>query len=491
MPNARTWSVEAQLAACLARHRLLDGVRRLGIAVSGGSDSVALLRLLLPVCRARGITPVVLHLDHGLRGRASAADARFVERLAGRMGVEFAHGSAVDLPPSIVRRSPFAGSLEMHARELRQRFFRTVARKETLDAVATGHTADDVAETLLLRLARGGGATGLSGLRPDSRVAGVRYVRPLLDCAHASLQAWLRGQRQSWREDASNQDLRIPRNLLRHRVIPWLEANWTPSLRAGLARSAAILRDEDALLEETTARMAKRLQPAANTCRLPSTAAPALQRRLLRRWLLSHAGAAAAGWEEVETIRSLLGQGKPWQVTLPGGVRVCGCRNSLSLADEGRGRPPRAAAGGRLPVPGAVTVAGVRVTAREVRGIVRTAGPVGSIPSACSLDAAALRGKTLAVRVRRAGDRIRPLGLEGSKSLQDLLVDAKVPVAQRARLPLLTVDDEVVWVPGYRVAATYAVAGPRAKSVKVEMHTAQAANRMASRRHEVMKSVTS
>jgi tRNA(Ile)-lysidine synthase len=120
-------------------------------------------------------------------------------------------------------------------------------------------------------------------------------------------------------------------------------------------------------------------------------------------------------------------------------------------------------------VPGVVHVAGVRITARHAHGIVRTEGSVGALPSACTLDAAALRGRTLVARTRQSGDRIRPLGLNGSKSVQDLLVDAKVPQAQRDRLPLLVVDEEVVWVPGYRVAQKFAVCGPRAASVRIEM----------------------
>jgi len=176
---------------------------------------------------------------------------------------------------------------------------------------------------------------------------------------------------------------------------------------------------------------------------------------------------------------------KTWQVSLPGGILACGKGGRLELVKPppncSRGRWPRSAPSGRgsskktppaatdLPVPGVVDVAGVRLTARRAKGIVRTRGPVGALPSACSLDAEALRGKTLQVRTRRPGDRIRPLGLDGTKTLQDLFVDAKVPAARRDTLPLLVVDNEVVWVPGYRVARGYAVRGPRAAAVRVEM----------------------
>ena len=284
MRKTRTATLEPQMASFLTRHHMLTGVRRLGLAVSGGSDSVALLRLLVPLCRAAGITPVALHFDHGLRGAASAADARFVARLARRIRVECRMGRAgsvvgveneddgrerrtIQASPSTLHPTPSTQSVEMRARTARQAFFRVAARQERLDAIATGHTADDVAETLLLRLARGSGATGLSGLRPCHTVAGVNYVRPLLGCTHEELRVWLRRKRQAWREDASNRNERIPRNRLRHTVLPWLERRWSPSIRAMLAQSAAILRDEDALLDEMARKELSRLSPRSTVRR--------------------------------------------------------------------------------------------------------------------------------------------------------------------------------------------------------------------------------
>ena len=510
-------TVAEQVVALLTQHGMLAGVKRLGLAVSGGSDSVALLRLLLPICRAEGITPVVLHFDHGLRGAASAADARFVERLAGKLGVECqvsgvrcevvgvrrGAGSATDIEhekPTTYHRTPPTQSLEMSARVARQTFFRDVARQAQLDAIATGHTADDVAETLLLRLARGSGATGLSGLRPVHTVTGVKYVRPLLGCAHAKLRAWLRRQRQIWREDASNRDENIPRNRVRHTVLPWLEQNWSPSIRAMMVQSASILRDEDALLEELARKELDQCSPTdgptvrlsdgitiASTLHLPPATLPlALQRRVIRQWLMAAGHPEAAGWGEVDGILAKLRERSTWQVVLPGNLLLRAKGGRLQLVEAAQGGGPRVPERGlarprsgratsalsdytELPVPGRVIVAGVRVSARRSKGIVRTPGPVGVLPSACSLDAASLLGKKLLVRTRRPGDRIQPLGLDGSKTLQDLFVDAKIPVEQRDRIPLLVVDDEVVWVPGYRVAKAFAVRGPTSASVRVEM----------------------
>lgn len=472
-------STESRVCAWIDRHQMLADVRRLGIAVSGGSDSVAMLRLVVPICVERGIVPVVLHLDHGLRGAVSVGDARFVARLAKRLGLSFrmeTAGSAKLRPHS----------LEMGARAARQAFFRQVAREDRLDAIATGHTADDVAETLLLRLFRGGGATGLSGLRPVHRVHEVRYIRPVLDCTHAILRDWLAGRRQTWREDASNRDTRIPRNRVRHRILPWLDRNGAPGVSALLAQSASILRDEDALLDslasEALARIVvpqakrarNRLSPLVLRRAALAAKPVALQRRILRLWMLDAGLIAAAGYDAVESLVSRLRDSGPWQVSVPGGM-LARCRDGrMQLASAESSRVRRVEADGEvrtaeLPVPGSVVVAGVRVTARRGRGIVPTAGPVGALPSRCSLDAKALRGRALVVRTRLPGDRIRPVGMQGSRKLQDLLVDAKVPAEERAHLPVLVVGNEVVWVPGYRVAQAFAVRTPGACSVWVRM----------------------
>lgn len=451
-------------------HALCADVRRLGVAVSGGSDSVALLRLLQPFCKRKRIGLYVLHYNHRLRNRASDGDARFVARLASRLHLSCHTGDWASRCPST------GASLEMAARAARQAFFRQSTRDLRLDAIATGHTADDVAETLLLRLARGSGSSGLAGLRPAHRISGVRFIRPLLDLDHTVLQAWLRSIRQGWREDASNADVSIARNRVRHVVLPWLERHWSPSLRAKLRQSASILRDEDALLDEWAAAFLNEHATVSRTRigeterHLPQRALQAmpvaLRRRVVRRWLIDAGHAEAAGWEHVEQLLTALAHpGRA--IDLPDGVRFRIEDGRITHFHTSRGVEVNEAVA--LAVSGEAVVAGVRVSARRTRGIVRGVGPVGQLPAACTLDAGALAGKTLTVRTRRPGDRIRPLGMKGSKTLQDLLVDAKVPAEQRDHLPLVVVDDEVVWVPGYRVSRAFAVRGPRATSVRIEM----------------------
>ena len=210
--------------------------RRLGLAVSGGADSTALLLLLADLRDELAFDAVVLHVDHGLRPD-SADDARFVKRLAAKLGLPF------HMTRARIARRP-RESLEMAARRVRLDFFARMTRRLKLDAVATGHHADDVAETFILRMARGAGPEGLAGIKRVSHVQGITFIRPLLDLRDAQLRDFLRRRGQAWREDGTNADLSIPRNKVRHLVLPWLREHLDPRITEHLCKSAAILRGD-------------------------------------------------------------------------------------------------------------------------------------------------------------------------------------------------------------------------------------------------------
>ena len=186
---------------------------RIGLAVSGGSDSVALAFLLTKGGKKKNVARrfVILHVDHGLR-RESKEEYRFVRALANRLGVPFRGTHA-----KVAKRT--GESLEMAARRVRLAFFAKCTRELKLDAIATGHHMDDVAETFLMKLRR----ASLCGIREKSEVGTIRFVRPLLGCRDAELKDYLRKYGEDWREDASNDDVSIERNRVRHEVIPYLE----------------------------------------------------------------------------------------------------------------------------------------------------------------------------------------------------------------------------------------------------------------------------
>ena len=206
----------------------------IGLAVSGGADSTALLAVLADLRDALDFDAVVLHVDHGLRPD-SHDDARFVEALAARFGLPCRTLRAR------IRRRP-RESLEMAARRTRLAFFARMTRELGLDAIATGHHADDVAETFIMRMARGAGPEGLAGLKPVSHVDGITFIRPLLGLRDADLRAYLRRRGLTWREDSTNADTSILRNKVRHVILPFLREHLDPHITEHLCKSATILR---------------------------------------------------------------------------------------------------------------------------------------------------------------------------------------------------------------------------------------------------------
>lgn len=478
--------LEERVARFVADKGLFNGVGRLGLAVSGGSDSLSLMHLAVPLCREAGIVPVVLNFDHAIPGEHSDVDAAFVRDEAAKLDVAF-HG---EVSCGIVHGC--GKSLEMAAREARQAFFRRAASCFALDAIATGHQADDVAETLLLRLLRGAGAAGLSGLRPRSVLPPrtkdgdkpLTIVRPLLEIRREELREWLRRRGLRWCEDPSNANEKIPRNEVRRSILPALarRGSGLEQTVRQLARSADILREEDDYLDGVAAAwLASEGGPgivrAASQCRgLPvarlAVEQPlAIRRRVARLWLMSHCGEAlrdaappnedvvhafqgkvASGFDCVEAVLGLV-DGEV--TTLPGGWRVRREAGLLRVLPDGAEEVvPQEAP---IPVPGEAHWGPCRISASFGGAVERTRQSMGAWPAACTLSARLLEGKTLAVRGRRPGDRMSPYGLEGTRKLQDIFTDAKVPEAERDAYPVIVCGDEIVWLPGYRIAARYAV----------------------------------
>lgn len=209
---------------------------RIGIAVSGGSDSVALAFLLTKGGHKKNASErfVILHVDHGIRPE-SKEEYRFVRKLAARLGIPFK-----GIHAKVIKKR--GESIEMAARRVRLAFFEKCMKGLKLDAIATGHHMDDLAETFLMRIRRTSGPEGLAGIREVSRVGDIRFVRPLLGCRDSELRAYLQKYGEDWREDASNDDTTIERNKIRHRIIPFLEEAYDPKVVEHIATVCRLLR---------------------------------------------------------------------------------------------------------------------------------------------------------------------------------------------------------------------------------------------------------
>ncbi len=391
------------------------------VLVSGGPDSVALLRALVGL----GGEPVVLHMDHGLRGEESREDAEFVRGLCRKLGVRCEVRSI---------RLVEGPNLQERARDERYRVADEVADELGLQTIAVGHTADDVAETVLMNLARGTGLRGLSGIPP---VRG-RVVRPLIERARPEVLEYLAGLDQPYSTDPTNLTGKYARNRVRLKVLPVLEELY-PGAARNLARGAALAREDLEVLEDLAAEV---IQRRGEEVVLPlgglSELRPALRRYAVRRaYSVLLPDAPPLGSALVEAVLRLVGEGTR-TLDLPGDV-VASARTVEEISLYPR---PESFAGEEELRAGETLFAGWRITAREVS---RYEPDDASRPEVAYLDAA--RGP-YRVRLAREGDTIRPLGLGGTKKVLRAMMDRKVPKDLRRRTPVVvSASGEVAWIP--------------------------------------------
>ena len=394
--------------------------KRVLVAASGGADSTALALAL----RELGCEIALAHVHHGIRGKAADADARFVAALAKKLGAPFFLGK-FDVPAEAKHRGE---SLEMAARRVRRDFLATTAKREKIRFVATGHTADDQAETVLLRIARGTSITGLAGIPYVSKQNGVAFVRPLRDATRAQIVAFLKSRKQPWREDKTNATDFALRNRVRHEILPLLEKRLNPGVRQALLRLADIAAAED----EVMAALARKTKLSAKT--------PLALRRRLALAELRAAGVPPEKrvFHTVENPAKVFTfHVKPAQSFYV--LRKTGAKFLRSV------EKPRDA---------------IPLQIRKGVGFSRRADEV-------CLSAATVGGRDLVFRSWRAGDRMKPLGMSGSKKLSDIFTDLKVPRAERNSRIVVECGGEIAALAGWRVGRDFAVEGPRAPSLRL------------------------
>ena len=456
----------------LRTHRMVAPGGRVLVALSGGPDSVALLHILREL-EARGelVVAGVAHLNHRLRARASEADEQFCRALAHDLGLSAEIGS------EDVRALAKAQhrSIEDAARTARYAFLEAAADRAHAEAIAVGHTLDDQAETFLLRLLRGAGPRGLGGIRP--RVG--RVIRPLIEISRAELHAYVADRRLAFRTDETNADVTIPRNRVRHELIPLLKA-FSPAVVEVLAREADIAREDEDFLSRAAIDLAPRIvlltkrgiEVDVEGVRVLH---PALASRLVREALHRAAPEQFFGRDHVQAVLALVNDVNDVNdaaregaaVSLPGlTARRAGGRLVLDTGGAAAAAQPFANSF-RFPlsIPGEVDLSGWTVSAHAAAGgrvAAAVASSDGSADSIAAVVATAALKLPLAVRSRRRGDRFRPLGMRGrGRKLQDFLVDRKVARNERDTLPLVVdSDDRIVWVVGHSVAEDFRVTAP-------------------------------
>ena len=423
--------------------------KRVLVAASGGADSTALALAL----RDLGCEIALAHVHHGIRGKAADADARFVAALAKKFGAPFFLGK-FDVPAEARKTGE---SLEMAARRVRRDFLAATAKREHIRFIAAGHTADDQAETVLLRIARGTSITGLAGIPYVSRQGGAAFVRPLRDATRAQIVAFLKARKQPWREDKTNATDFALRNRVRHELLPLLEKRLNPGVRQALLRLADIAAAED----EVMAALAKKSGDSAK--------APLALRR--RRALAELRAAGVPPEKQVfHTVENFFPRcGKnhqsfyvPWK-NRGKFLRSVENRDPHGLAPWVNKVAHLRRGGDRPRSPAPQGGGGPELQIRKGHGFSRRADEV-------CLSAAAVGGRDLIFRSWRAGDRMKPLGMAGSKKLSDIFTDLKVPRTERNARIVVECGGQIAALAGWRVSRDFAVEGPKAPSLRIRFN---------------------
>ena len=449
---------------------LLTPGLRLAVGLSGGADSVALLRALHERAGELGLVLSAAHLHHGLRGEEADADLEFCRSLASELGIPF-FSKQVDTAAEAAARKQSGGrqSIEEAARHLRYAWFRelmsrqlmagSAARGEAdrklehtarpfqqvretpphagLDAIATAHTLDDQAETVLAKFLRGAWTEGLSGIHPELRFAEGRIVRPLLKTTRADVEAYLKKIGQAWREDSTNRQLTFTRNRIRHELLPLLET-WNPRLREHMAAMAELARDEEAWWQSEVEKLAPQLLLPGRAVRGGGRAAgegtsfsidvkrlaalpAAMQRRLLRS--AAERLGTAPDFEATEAVRAMALNGRAGQkLELEGGLRAERTPRELRIA-AGSAAGSETPAGLTVLIPGEVVAPEFGLRLRIERGVSENGTPADA--------------RTATLRIWRAGDRVTLRYSSGPRKVKEVLERLKVTGSERAVWPVL------------------------------------------------------
>jgi len=441
------------------RYSMLDRGDRVGVAVSGGADSVFLTHALLALAGARELSLTVLHVNHKLRGEESDRDEQFVGDLATQLG----------LPLHSLAGPVGAGNLEQEARNVRRRFLEAARADLGLTKIALGHTRTDQAETVLYRLLRGSGICGLAAIPPRRQST----VRPLLALSRMEIREWLSASGVAWREDLSNGNPRFVRNRLRLRTLPLLTRTYNPNLEEALAGTAELSQAEEEYWAEEIERLYRQIATQSSFGTVLAVKALSSCHLAVKRRLIRHAISRAKGFlrsidrRHIEAVLAIIESPHGHdRVNIPGVDVVRSFDQLLLAAPELFKRERNYHVGVELEVchhlpfdAGAIQLTIQGKTSRFCATVEDGSGCNGE-EAFLDFDAIcpAVSTGDLAVRNWQPGDQLQPVGQESAVKVKTLFQEHKVPLWCRRHWPVLVADKEVVWVRGFGVAQRFAAA---------------------------------
>lgn len=460
-----------RVAEILTRYSMLPPDARIGVAVSGGADSVVLLHVLHRLSDRFRVTLAVLHLNHKLRGAESDADEQFVRDLGSRLGLPVFSESA-SLP---------GGNLEQEARLARRNFFARMRQREELERMALGHTRSDQAETILLRLLRGSGVAGLCGMR---FVTDDHLIRPLLDLGRDEIRAWARSEGVEWREDSSNEDCQFNRNRVRNQTLPALTADYNSNLETVLAKTAGIAQAEEDYWSLQIGPICERITRRNHLgllVRVPELVRlhTAVQRRVIRGLILRLKGdLRSVDLAHIEAISALLASTHGHDRVLLPGIDAVRSFDTLLLTRPGKlnaderqycrqllpGEWVRLPAGA-----GSIRFNYVKSEAQfcdTFKSEEDFPFEVAEISRAVLTDAGLIR--PLYVRNWEPGDQIQRPGHSRPEKLKTLFGEYRILLWERRHWPVVVCDEEIVWAKQFGCSSKIKASGPEAMKFRLE-----------------------
>jgi tRNA(Ile)-lysidine synthase len=431
--------VRNKISRTLTDYRMVAPGDVVVTAVSGGPDSVCLLDCLNALSEQFGITLIVAHFDHGLRPDEDSAETAFVHRLAESLNIPFTTNPS---PPEISAK----GSEEERARTARYKFLEDVRQQTRAHRIALGHTIDDQAETVLMRLLRGSGTSGLAAIPP---VRGESIIRPMIRVSRKEVLAYLAERNLHSMLDSSNTGTRYLRNRIRSKLMPVLES-YQPRLVERLANTADIIRADDECLDSIALSWIDEQSPTGlNSPQIGISRwkllHPALRMRVLRQ-LLNRAGSLRRiDTRHLKAIERLAEGSSPQGcINMPGGMTARRSYDNLYIT---RKKPRQDSFRHELERPGTFlfTDIGWKIDIKDQKAV----GPPTEKPNQADFDMDLL-SFPLVLRSFRPGDRFVPLGMKGSKKVKDFFIDIKLPSTERATTPIITSGGRIIWLCGLR-----------------------------------------
>ena len=432
----------------ISLHSMIEDGEIVLVAVSGGADSIALLYGLHTLLPHLNCHLHVVHLDHSLRDN-SATDAKFVEEHALRLGLPFS-GHTVELSQLMKQ---WKLSIETAGRRARYQFFESVCKETNATKVALGHHKDDIAETVLMNLIRGGGSSGLKGILP---IRDGKFIRPLAGFTRTEIEMFLDSENLVPRQDPTNTDQRYLRNRIRHELLPLLEQNYNPNIRTGLIKTTEILGTESEYLDSLAREAFENciLTPSDKTLIILDRSTfqqkhLALQRRILRHTLSEMAGKMTDfSFDHYQAILNSINGDRPnAMLSLPNELLFRRAYDQLIFERKSTEIGEYVYS---LAVPGQTYIKEVNanITAHVYDALPADnfSIPDGTYEVIVDYEKVDL---PLVVRNRRQGDRFQPHGMKGTKKIKDYMIDVKIPRKDRDQIPLLVCGNEILWVIGF------------------------------------------